>query len=103
MLGYNPIQQILSSSPGLTATLSHAQFVRLTGRSFFPRLITTPFGDGIHYAFTFAIICSIVAAVASLLRGKRPVAGHRSAIEAAESGLAEEAVVTAPSVPSAGS
>jgi MFS family permease len=102
MLGYNPIQQILASTPGLTASLNHAQLVHLTGRSFFPQLISTPFGDGIHYAFTFAIICSIVAALASLLRGKRELPVHRSAIESAESGLADEAVVTAPSVPTAG-
>ena len=70
MLGYNPIQQMLSSRPGLTASLTPQQLHRLTGRSFFPHLISPSFGQGIHYAFTFAIICSIVAAIASLLRGK---------------------------------
>lgn len=70
MLGYNPIQQMLSSQPGLTASLTPGQLHTLTGRSFFPHLISPAFGRGIHYAFTFAIICSIMAAITSLLRGK---------------------------------
>jgi hypothetical protein len=66
LLGYNPIQQLL----GPTAhTLSAAQLHRLTGRSFFPQLISGPFHDGLQVAFTFAIFCCLVAAVASWLRG----------------------------------
>jgi hypothetical protein len=104
LLGYNPIQQILSSTPGLTHALTTAQIQHLTGRSFFPHLISAPFGTGIHYAFTFAIACSIVAAVASLLRGRHvqhPTSTHP--VEAAGTGLAAEGVVTAPSLPAAGS
>ena len=41
----------------------------LTGRSFFPQLISSPFRDGLHTAFTFAIIACLVAAGASALRG----------------------------------
>ncbi|HET6965508.1 MAG TPA: MFS transporter [Acidimicrobiales bacterium] len=105
MLGYNPIQKILSTTPGLTQSLTPAQIQHLTGRSFFPQLISAPFGDGIHYAFTFAIICSIVAAVASLLRGKHVQHGSSAAtpLEAAAGGMADEGVVSAPSVPAAGS
>jgi MFS family permease len=69
LLGYNPIQRILSSS-GVLQHLSASQAAHLTGRSFFSHLISTPFGQGLHYAFDFAIACSVVAAVASLLRGK---------------------------------
>ena len=104
MLGYNPIQQILSSTPGLTHSLSQSQIQHLTGRGFFPQLITAPFGDGIHYAFTFAIIASIIAAFASLMRGKHVQTGRAglSAIESAEAALGDEGVVTAPSVPATG-
>ena len=43
----------------------------LTGRTFFPQLISGPFRAGLHAAFAFAIVACLVAAVASLLRGGR--------------------------------
>lgn len=71
LLGYNPIQQLLASAgPAAAHGLSASQLAHITSRSFFPHLITAPFGAGIHYAFSFAIVCSAVAAVASLLRGR---------------------------------
>ncbi|MBC6461165.1 MFS transporter [Actinomadura sp. HBU206391] len=71
-LGYNPMQQLLG--PTLNALPpGHAAY--LTGRSFFPHLITQPFHDGLTIAFWFAIVACVVAAVASLLTGKpRPAA-----------------------------
>jgi MFS family permease len=114
MLGYNPIQQILSSTPGLTSSLTPDQLHHLTGRSFFPQLITNPFGQGLHYAFIFAIVCCLMAAVASLMRGKRPAAmevrvvgdgvgamADHHLIAAAEEGMADEGVDSAPSLPAA--
>jgi MFS family permease len=66
LLGYNPIQQLL----GPTAhSLSAAHLHTLTGRGFFPQLISGPFHTGLQVAFTFAIVCCLVAAVASWLRG----------------------------------
>ena len=41
----------------------------LTGRSFFPHLISGPFSSGLHAAFTFAIVACLIAAAASLMRG----------------------------------
>jgi hypothetical protein len=72
-LGHNPIQQLVPHA--VLAHLTVAQQATLTGRSFFPHLITPPFGGGLHYAFDFAILCSLVAAVASWMRGKRYVHG----------------------------
>jgi MFS family permease len=70
LLGYNPIQMLLG--PVLTKLpASHAAY--LTGHSFFPGLIAGPFQHGLDIAFDFAIIACLVAAVASLLRGKRYV------------------------------
>ena len=70
LLGYNPIQMLLGST--LTKLpASHQAF--LTGHSFFPSLISAPFQSGLEIAFDFAIVCCLVAAVASLLRGKRYV------------------------------
>ena len=51
---------------------AHTQAV-ITGRSFFPQLIASPFRDGLHEAFAFAIVACLVAAVASWSRGKRYV------------------------------
>jgi MFS family permease len=71
-LGYNPIQHLLG--PGVLMHLSHAQQTLLTGRSFFPRLISPPFRSGLHEAFAFAIVACLVAAVASWSRGGNPAA-----------------------------
>jgi MFS family permease len=66
LLGFNPIQQLLGPS---AATLTPAQNHFLTGRSYFPNLISQPFHDGLRVAFIFAIIACLVAAWASWLRG----------------------------------
>jgi EmrB/QacA subfamily drug resistance transporter len=63
-LGYNPIQTILGPVLGHLST-TQAQF--LTGRSFFPSLISGPFADGLAVAFTFAIAACVIGAIASLL------------------------------------
>jgi len=67
-LGYNPIQQLLGP---VLATLPAAQAEYLTGRSFFPQLITQPFSDGLTAAFWFAIAACLVAAAASWFTGTR--------------------------------
>lgn len=67
-LGYNPMAKLLGPSLG---QLPHARAVYLTGRSFFPKLISSPFATGLHEAFTFAAIASILAAGASWLRGTK--------------------------------
>jgi MFS family permease len=68
-LGLNPIQQLLGPSGALNNLNAH-QVAYLTGRTFFPRLISAPFAAGLHYAFDFAIACSLIAALASWLRGR---------------------------------
>ena len=44
----------------------------LTGRQFFPHLITGPFHDGLTVVFGLAIVMGLVAAAASLVRNRRP-------------------------------
>jgi MFS family permease len=63
-LGYNPMKQLLGPLLG-HLTPSHAAYV--SGREFFPHLITTPFHDGLGVAFAFAIAANVLAAVACLL------------------------------------
>jgi MFS family permease len=68
-LGYNPMQQLVPASVLAHLPPGHAAY--LTGHSFFPSVISPAFKTGLGYAFGFAILCSIIAAVASLLRGGR--------------------------------
>jgi hypothetical protein len=66
-LGYNPIEHLIGAHAlgGLSA-VNHAA---VTGRSFFPHLISSPFSSGLHEAFLFAIVACLIAAAASLARG----------------------------------
>jgi len=66
-LGYNPMQTLLG--PHVLSTLPPAEAHTLTGRGFFPHLISSPFHTALVYAFVFAIAACLVAAVASLMRG----------------------------------
>ncbi|MDQ2728131.1 MAG: MFS transporter, partial [Actinomycetota bacterium] len=76
-LGLNPINTLNQQFHGaVLAGRSPTQVAHLTGRGFFSQVLSSPFGTGLHYALIFAVICSLVAAVASLLRGKRYVHGQ---------------------------
>jgi MFS family permease len=66
-LGYNPIKTLLG--PHVLSQLPAGEAQALTGRSFFPHLISGPFHTALVYAFVFAIAACLVAAVASSLRG----------------------------------
>jgi hypothetical protein len=68
LLGYNPIQMLLGSA---LTKIPAGQAAFLTGHSFFPSLISGPFQTGLDIAFDFAIVACLIAAVASLLRGKQ--------------------------------
>jgi MFS family permease len=70
-LGYDPVQHLIGS--GVLSHLPAQQQTILTGRSFFPGLITAPFKAGLDAAFDFAILASLVAAGASWMRGGRYV------------------------------
>jgi MFS family permease len=66
-LGYNPMATLLGPAALHHMTLAQAHYI--TGRSFFPHLISAPFGKGLEKAFDFAAIVCLLGAVASLLRG----------------------------------
>jgi MFS family permease len=82
-LGYNPIKTLLG--PHVLAHLPAGQSQQLTGRSFFPHLISGPFHTALVYAFVFAIGACLVAAVASFLRGGKY--HHEDAVSPALIGL----------------
>jgi MFS family permease len=69
-LGYNPIKQLLGPT-GALQKLPAKQAAYITGRSFFPKLIEAPFASGLHLAFSFAAAATVIAIIASALRGKR--------------------------------
>ncbi|HTX26395.1 MAG TPA: MFS transporter, partial [Streptosporangiaceae bacterium] len=66
-LGYSPIQHLVG--PAVLAHLPAGQAAVLTGRGFFPALISGPFASGLHTAFDFAIGACLAAAGMSWLRG----------------------------------
>jgi MFS family permease len=98
-LGFNPIQQLLGNVLG---SLPADQASFLTGRSFFPNLISGPFADGLTAAFWFAVAACLVAAVASWFAGsRRPAAkapheslGGELAAVAGEAGFGPSEIVT---------
>ena len=55
--------------------MSNAQWAVLTGKHFFPNLISQPFHHGLVIVFAVAIALSIIGAVLSLLRGRRYIHG----------------------------
>jgi MFS family permease len=72
VLGVNPLQHLLAASHVLSSLpVAHRQVI--TGREFFPDLISGPFHQGLVVVFAVAAALSLLAALASLLRGGRYV------------------------------
>ena len=70
VLGVNPVQHVLASKGALSSLPAANQRI-LTGREFFPDLISGPFHQGLVVVFAVAAALSLIAALASLLRGGR--------------------------------
>jgi MFS family permease len=68
-LGYNPLASLLGSQSA--AHVTSAQWHALTGKAFFPGLISTPFHHGLLIVFGLAIAMSALGAIFSALRGQR--------------------------------
>jgi MFS family permease len=68
-LGFNPIATLLPAKVlhGLTAQQQHT----LTGKEFFPNLISGPVHQGLVVVFVAAALMMLVGAVASMLDGRR--------------------------------
>ncbi|MCV7253355.1 MFS transporter [Mycobacterium hackensackense] len=69
VLGVNPLEHLLTPSGVLTA-LPAADRDAITGREFFPQLISAPFHQGLTVVFGVSIGLALVAATASLARGR---------------------------------
>jgi MFS family permease len=93
-LGYNPVQHLIGAH-AVGALGPHTRAL-LTGRSFFPQLISAPFRSGLHETFFFAIVACLVAAAASLMRGGRYAYGQEEPGARAETPAPDRAPAYAP-------
>ncbi len=71
-LGYNPIRELLGPT-GVLAHLPAGNAALLTGKTFFPQLISAPFHHGLVLVFSMAMGLLVIAAIASAFRGGRYV------------------------------
>jgi len=69
-LGYNPIATLLGPT-GILKALPQPDSAALTGKEFFPNLISGPFHDGLVIVFLAAALMSVIGAVASFVGGKK--------------------------------
>ena len=95
-LGLNPIQQLLG--PHVLAQVGPTHAAYLTGRSFFPQLISGPFGHGLHLAFDLAAVSTFIAAGFSWLRGGGKAHHQRTLAAQAAEGLAAVGALAAEEV-----
>ena len=89
-LGYNPVKTLLGPT-GVLAHLPASNVATLTGKRFFPELISQPFHHGLVIVFTVAMALLALAAGISALRGARFV--HEEQVMSAEPGGTTEAAL----------
>jgi MFS family permease len=89
-LGYNPVKTLLGPT-GVLAHLPASNVATLTGKRFFPELISQPFHHGLVIVFTVAMALLALAAGISALRGARFV-HEEQAVSAEADGTTEAAL-----------
>jgi MFS family permease len=89
-LGYNPVKTLLGPT-GVLAHLPAHNVAVLTGKRFFPELISQPFHHGLIIVFTTAMALLALAAAVSALRGARFV--HEEQAASDEAGSTTEAAL----------
>jgi MFS family permease len=76
-LGYNPVQTILNTlPPSMVSAIPTATIQHLTGTTFFPNAISSPFMAALREAFIVGAIMCFLAAVFSALRGSKYIHGQ---------------------------
>jgi hypothetical protein len=82
-LGDNPIAQLMGAvDPAQLAAGGGADVATLTGKTFFPQLISEAFHNGLVVAFSASVGLLVIAIIASAMRGKQFV--HADALHAHE-------------------
>ncbi|MDA8344664.1 MAG: MFS transporter [Thermaerobacter sp.] len=69
LLGYNPLGSLMG--PKILGALPGAVRAKLLAPHFFAQLISTPFSESLHTVFYISIGLSLIAAIASAMRGKQ--------------------------------
>ena len=82
VLGVNPLQHLLSMGGALGSLPAEAQRV-LTGKVFFPQLISAPFHHGLTIVFAVSAGLAFISAAASLTRGSDAPRGPHDAAKRA--------------------
>jgi len=71
-LGYNPMITMISQLPAtVSRQISPQAYSTITSTTWFPKAIAPPFMEAIHFAFYFNAGLAVIAALASLMRGKK--------------------------------
>jgi hypothetical protein len=83
-LGYNPMEKLLGSASA--AHVTPAQWATITGKKFFPNLISGPFMKGLRITLIASLVMSLIAGWASWMRGAKYV--HDESGGGADSGAA---------------
>ena len=81
-LGYNPVHQLLAPTGVLNHLPAHNVHV-LTGKQFFPQLISGPFHHGLVIVFIMAMSVLVIAALLALRHGGQELVKERAAAEVA--------------------
>jgi len=79
-LGYNPVHTLLAPT-GILHHLPSRNVAVLTGKQFFPRLISGPFHHGLIIVFAMAAFVLVIAAILALRHGGAEVIKERAAAE----------------------
>jgi hypothetical protein len=87
-LGYNPMGVVIP--PDVLRALPAAAQANLTGKTFFPTMIAGPFEQGLRIAFAISVVLSLLAALASLMRGERYIYDHAHPLAGRGGQLASE-------------
>ncbi|MDR3575942.1 MAG: MFS transporter [Anaerolineaceae bacterium] len=100
-LGYNPLATLLPAK--VIQGLSAAARANILGKGFFPNLISGSFEIGLRVAFLISAALSVLAALASLLRGKRYIPELENQTTGGQNELTQElAEITQPHLQSNG-
>jgi MFS family permease len=68
-LGYNPMGELIP--PSVLSALPAGHAALITGKTFFPNLMSVPFMAGLKFAFTFSLVLNLISAAASWLCGPK--------------------------------
>jgi MFS family permease len=86
-LGYNPIGSVLATPQlaSVVSTLPSSVVTYLESNTFFPTAIASSFMSALQEAFYIGVVLSAIAAVASLMRGKRVLIQTAPSVERIQS------------------